>query len=562
MAYVLGINEFFHDTSAALVQAGKPLAIIEEERLTRVRHAPGFALGGAAPYHAMDWCLESAGIGAEDVDCVAVSFDLSMLGSLGMLKDIICGNLRRTPFLNTLKQRFISKDPAMNFITGLTWGYATRRRRFLRSLRERFKRVVFVDHHLSHAASAFRLSGFESANIIVIDGMGDRGPTSLYFGDGDGIHVVEQYPPLESLGVLYRTITLILGFSFFHAGKTMGLAAYGEPDPELAKMLEITDGGYHVNWKVVKALGKKHARFGGDLLEVHKNLAATLQDRLEEAALALSKKLYERTGSRNLCMAGGVALNCNMNARLLGSEWVDDIFIQPGAMDMGCALGAALEANAQLESFHNERLESAYAGPEYADDEIKAALESAGVPYSDVGTTMPEVAADLLAKGKAIGWFQGRSEFGPRALGNRSILADPRSTEVRDRINVIKSREAWRPLAPAVLAEKAAEWFVSPAPSPFMTLTFSFRPEVRDKVAGVTHVDGSARVQTVRSDVNPQFHRLIQCFEERTGVPMVLNTSFNAQGDPIACAPADAIATFHKLPLDTLCIGRYLCVKD
>jgi carbamoyltransferase len=554
---VLGLNEFFHDTAAALVVDGRIAALVEQERLDRRKHAAGFALMGGPPTEAIEWCLAEAGLEHRDVDVIAVSFDADGPRALRILGDLVRGNRRHASVRGTLRNRFSLHDPALDFVGGLTWG-VRRRRRYLQALADRCgARLVTVNHHLAHAASAFYPSGFDDAAVVVLDGMGDVSPTTVWEGRGDQLRLGSMVQdPHESLGILYRTISLALGFSFMDAGKTMGLAAHGEPREPFLSMLRPAGRGYRIDWDVVRAIGEQHLGHRGELTDVHRDVAASLQHQLERVGVALARGAMELTGSRRICLAGGVALNCNMNSRILLEAGVDELYVQPGAMDMGCALGAALVA-AQRSGDEPSREFSVYSGPGVDDGEVEAALKRHGLRYEKVEDPAA-AAADMLARRHIVGWVQGPMEFGPRALGSRSIVANPDRLATRDRVNQLKKREAWRPLAPAVLEERLQEWMPRAVRSPYMTLTFDFLPEQARRVPAVVHEDGSARVQSVCAEDHPEYHALIARFEERTGLPVILNTSFNRRGEPIVCTPADAVDSFLGLGLDALVAGSFV----
>lgn len=561
---ILGLNEFFHDTAAAVVVEGRLAALVEQERLDRRKHAPGFALGGPPPWEAIEWCLAESGLAWTDVDRIALSFDADTLRALGILASVVRGNLERTPLRNTLHHRMRLQDPALRFLDGLTVGMA-RRRRFLRRLSRRCRApVTVVDHHRAHAASAFFPSGFSRAAVLVLDGMGDATPTSIWIGregsdqGGSGPRARLDLRWLEprshqSLGILYRTLSLALGFSFMDAGKTMGLAAYGRPRRPYTHVLRPTEQGYHIDWPLVRRLVGGLARTSGELRQVHRDLAASLQDRLEATGEALAQRALALARTDRICLAGGVALNCNMNSRIRALPQVNGLFVQPGAMDMGGALGAALWESVRA-GHAVDRSFSVYTGPGGSEARIDAALRNRGCRVETVSDPAVE-AAERLARGQVVAWFQGRMEFGPRALGARSILAHPGTEAMRDRVNRIKQREPWRPLAPSIRASRMGDWFSTWGPSPHMTLTFPFRPEVRERVAGVIHVDGTARVQSVSEADHPLFHRLLCAFEDRTGLPLVLNTSFNRRGEPIVCTPEQALDTFLAGGADALVMG-------
>jgi len=561
--YVLGVNEAFHDSSCALLCDGELVCAIEEERLDRIKHTPGLCWGGRPPYLSIDWCLEHARIKPEQIDCVAFSVDMTGYLALEQLIKSIVFSYKKMSLKNIRRLRFAKRDLNAGFIKGLTLGYFVVRPRFLKQMRRRFANARFFDikHHLAHAASAFRLSGFEKANIIVIDGLGERYSTSLYLGEGNLIsEPIKQYTYTQSLGAAYKNVTFLLGFGYFQEGKTMGLSSYGEFDPRFAEIIGVNDGSYSVNLSAIKALGR-FARYDGGLLKVHKDIAMTLQTQLERAAVQLARTLHQKSGYRNLCLAGGVALNCRMNAALLSLPFVDHIYVQPAAMDNGTALGAALEAYARMGYPSKTRMTHVFWGPEYTDDQIERAIKRVGLAYRRVDDICKET-AKLLVEQKVVGWFQGRMEIGPRALGARSILADPRRPEMKDRVNKIKRRELWRPLAPSILEERVSDWFESAYPSPFMNLTLRFKQEAKSKVPAVVHVDGSARLQTVNSNANPIYHRLIVEFERLTGIPILLNTSYNRKGEPIVCTPLEALKTFASSGMDCLAIGNFIVTRE
>lgn len=557
--YVLGVNECFHDNSSALVCDGELICSIEDERLDRIKHTAGICWGGKPPYGSIDWCLREAGLKPGQIDAVAYSVDMNAYLALEQLTKSVLFSYKKMSLKNIMKLRFGRRDLNAGFLQGLTYGYFIKRKQFLKEMRRRFPNARFFDvkHHLAHAASAFRLSGFDKANIIVVDGLGERYSTSLYVGEGNVIsEPIRQYTYTQSLGAMYKNITFYLGFGYFQEGKTMGLSSYGEFVEKYADIVNITDGTYEVDLNAIKALGK-HARYEGELQKVHKDIAMTLQTLLERVGVQLAKTLYERTGYRNVCLGGGVALNCCMNSAILNSPYVDHIYVQPAAMDNGTALGAALEGYARMGFNSKSQMTHVYWGPEYNDEEIEKAIKSLGFPYRRVDDICKEV-AQLLVDQKIVGWFQGKMEIGPRALGARSIVADPRDPDMKDKVNVVKSRELWRPLAPSVLEEKVSDWFKNPYPSPFMNLNLYFKEEVRGKVPSVVHVDGSARVQTVSKKTNPLYHRMISEFENLTGIPIVLNTSYNTRGEPIVCTPSEGLRTFEVTGMDCLAIGSFI----
>lgn len=555
MSVVLGLNEFFHDTAACVVVDGRVAALVEQERLDGRKHAPGFALMGPPPWAAIHWCLERAGLSLGQVDHIAVSFEADGLRALGMLAGLVTGNLRRSHPLDTLRNKLSLGDPATDFVRGLTQGMV-QRSAFLDELSQRCGAPVqVIDHHRAHAASAYWPSGFDHAAIVVLDGMSDSWPTTLWEGRRGVLRLIRPVAvPGNSLGVLYRTVSLALGFRFMDAGKTMGLAAYGEPRAPFLDMLRVHASGYRIDWALVRRLCRRHGRSEGELTQVHMDMAASVQHQLERAGAALARQALRLTGASHVCLAGGVALNCNMNARILALPGVEAIYVQPGAMDQGCALGAALALASKLgQQPPCERL-SVYTGDIPQGDDIARELVAAGLGHQRVDDPA-QAAAELLAEGKIIGWVQGPMEFGPRALGARSILASPDRMETRDRVNRLKGREAWRPLAPSVLEGQLADWFEQPSPSPHMTLTMRFVPSMAERVPAVVHHDGTARVQSVSATEHPGYHRLLSAFHRLTGLPMVLNTSFNRRGEPIVHTPRQALESFEALRIDALVMG-------
>ncbi len=559
MVYVLGINEVLHDTAVALLEENSVIALMEEERLTRVKQKPGFLLGGDGPTMSIDWCLRAHGLKDSDIDAVGVSFDVSFWQVLKMLSDTVWQSVLKTPLRLTLRNRFTEKDVGMELLSAAVPSYFFGRRRFLNELQRRFKRVFFFNHHLCHAASSFHVSGFDEAGVIVMDGLSEDTPTTLWHGRDSRMRLLRKYPPSQSLGKLYRTVSGILGFFNFEVGKTMGLSAYGEYDPRFEDMLEILDRDYRVHLLAVRKLARYARRKDEPIEQVHKNIAATLQKLLERAGCELAKAVHNETGCRKICLAGGVALNCPMNREILELPFVDDIFIQPGAMDMGSSLGAAVLALEKLGFDFEQEMRHCSYGNEFDNQSIEPALQ--GLAYRKLDDVV-SVAARALAQQSIVGWFQGRMEFGPRALGNRSVLANPADPGMRDRVNGVKTRAIWRPLAPSALEEDMPDWFEDPSASPFMTLNFTFKDGMGEKVPSVEHIDGSARVQTVAKDSPGRFRELILKFKQLTGIPMLLNTSFNEKGDPIVCYPKDAVKMFLNADMDFLCIGDFIAAKD
>ena len=525
MAAILGLNAYHGDAAAALVVDGRLVAAAEEERFSRVKHVAGF------PSLAAAWCLAEGGLSSPDA--VAV----------GCLEESV------------------PVDPRAELGFDCEWH--------------------FVEHHVAHLASAFFPSGFEDAAVLSADAFGDGVSTMLARGQGSSLEVLERVAFPHSLGVLYTAVTQWLGFPRYgDEGKVMGLAPYGTPrfTDELHRLVRPSGDLFELDleyfthhehpmelaWaegtpsvgrlfspKLEELLGPARAP-EAELTAHHEDVAASLQAVLEEHYLRLAQALWERTRLPRLSLAGGVALNAVANGRILRETPFRQVFVQPAASDSGTAVGAAL----QVAATHGFTMEHAYWGPQYTDEECAAALAAAGIESERLDEEeLCALVAERIDAGDIVGWFQGRMEFGPRALGDRSILADPRRHEIKDVLNArVKHREPFRPFAPSVLAERSAEWFEQDHPSPFMVLVYRTRADKRELIPGVNHVDDTGRLQTVRREMNPRYHRLIQEFERRTGVPMVLNTSFD-ENEPIVMTPADALETFKRTRIDLLVLG-------
>lgn len=536
---ILGLNTFFgymkdgpaHDPSAALIKDGRLVAAVEEERFAGIKHAHGMI-----PRGAINYCFKAGGISWGDIDVVA--FGWNPLHGLKM-------------FPHQLVQH---PDYYLHKPRSLFVGYYWLK---LHLLMERaFRRITgyrgeikFIDHHLAHACSAYYCSPFRKAKILTLDGGGEGNAGLLASGEGNKITRIEDITAQNSLGDLYNEFTLYLGFDHGEEGTTMALASCGKPSLELREFIKIGKDYFksvgRLEWR------RKLRLFDGYSRE---DIAASLQKKLEEAELALLNRLNEKVSSENLCIAGGVGLNCISNGKLLQHPSVSDIFIQPASGDSGVSLGAALHVLGKHIDF-----EHAYWGPEYSREEIEAVLKESKLEYEE--TSVDEV-AKLLSEGYIIGWFQGRMEWGPRALGNRSILADPRNAEMKDRINFwVKHRESFRPFAASLLEEAKEEYLMDAHSSPFMILGFYVQEEKRKEIPAVVHVDGTVRPQTVTKRANPKYYELIKSFEEITSVPVVLNTSFNNKGQPMIRDPRTALGTFASTGLDYLAIGDFLVRK-
>ncbi len=570
--YILGINAAFHDSSACIIKEGKLLAAAEEERFTHIKHGkrPIPFSAYELPFNAIDYCLKIAGIHLNDVDDIAYSFDPFIL-----LGDHVSDSqieLPLQPHLNPKAEEWNSEwDPLfLSFIVNapgqLADGYPHHlQKRFIGSKAD-VNKWHFVNHHIAHAASAFFPSPFEKAAVMVLDGRGEKVTSSYYLGDKNNLSLLSEVYMPNSLGLLYEAITTHLGF--LHSSdeyKVMALASYGKPVylDAFRSIINIKDEGKYcikqVNYE--ELLGKARIR-NEPFVEKHFDIAHSLQKVLEETAVKLSLWLHEKTQCDNLCMAGGVALNCVMNAVIRDNTPFKNIWVQPASGDAGTALGAALWVDSQKnkKGFQRFEMDHVYWGPEYEDEEIEQFLKWTKVPYKKL-TNIAEETAAILAEDKVIGWYQGRMEFGPRALGSRSILASPINASMQQRLNEIKDREDFRPVAPVVLEEDAGEWFENAVYSPFMLFVYNVKEGKADKIPAVRHVDNTARIQTVNEKQHPLYYNLLKEFKKLTGVPVLINTSFNTRGEPIVCTPRDAIECFWTSPFDALVINSFLLEK-
>jgi len=592
---ILGISAFYHDSAAALVVDGEIVAAAQEERFTRKKHDAGF------PRHALEFCLAKAGIGFDQVDLVAF-YDKPFLKFERLLETYLAFAPRgfasfRMAIPIWLREKLFLKSYLARELKQYSPNFDCERR------------LVFSEHHLSHAASAFFPSPFSSAAVLTLDGVGEWATSSFALGRDERLQVMKEIHFPHSLGLLYSAFTYYTGFKV-NSGeyKLMGLAPYGEPRFAgliLDKLVDLkADGSFRLDldyFNYCVGLTMTNSRFDAlfgqpprtpeqMLTPFHMDIAASIQQVTEEIMLRMTRSLARETGERNLCLAGGVALNCVANGKVLRDHQFENIWIQPAAGDAGGSVGAALCAY-HLYKDQPRRLNGgldgmrgAYLGPEFAQAEIEQRLRAAGAAFSvvdDAGVIAQ--AADALVAQKALGWFQGRMEFGPRALGARSILGDPRSPSMQKTLNLrVKYRESFRPFAPAVLREDVAEWFEHDRDSPYMLLVAGVRAERRrsmskeeDKLFGidklnvprsdipaVTHVDYSARVQTVHRETNPRFHALIEAFKQRTGCAVLVNTSFNVRGEPIVCTPEDAFRCFMGSEIETLVIGNCVLQKE
>jgi carbamoyltransferase len=568
---ILGLNAFHGDAAAALVIDGELVAAAEEERFNRVKHVAGFPALAAA------WCLRDAGVDPAALDHVAIGRDPR--ANLGAKVRQTARRLRNPRYV---VERLRNMQRVGNVRDDLARALGV-------SGDELRAQLHNVEHHQAHAASAFFVSPFDEAAILTMDGFGDFASALLAHGHGNHFHVLDRVTFPHSLGIYYTALTQWLGFpKYGDEGKVMGLAPYGDPDVYREQMRELVrlDGLFELNldyfthhvegvdmsWaegspEVGRVFSKRlETVFGpprvprSELTKHHEDVAAALQAVLEEAYLALVRTAQRRTGSRNLCLAGGVALNAVANGRIRPETEFDEVYVQPAAGDSGIAVGAAYFVwNQVLGKPRGFVMDHAYTGPEYSDEDNARALRDAGldaVRYED--DELFPLVAERIAAGDVVGWFQGRMEFGPRALGNRSIVTDPRRHDMKDILNArIKHREPFRPFAPSVLAGKAGEWYEQDYTSPFMILVYKTRPERRGEIPAVNHIDDTGRLQTVEERVAPRYYRLISEFERQTGVPIVLNTSFN-ENEPIVMTPQEAVDTFLKTKMDVLVLGNYV----
>jgi carbamoyltransferase len=593
---ILGLSAYYHDSAAALVVDGRIEYAAQEERFTRIKHDPGF------PREAIRSCLAVTGIRPAEIDLVAfydkpfLKFERLLETSLAFAPRGFASFQRAFPVW--LKEKFFLRSLLVKELKAVAdsveWG----------------PKLLFSEHHLSHAASAFFPSPFERAAVLTIDGVGEWTTTSLALGDSNRLEVVREIHFPHSLGLLYSAFTYYTGFKV-NSGeyKVMGLAPYGEPkylDLIKQKLIDIKDdGSFRLNLDyfdyctgVTMTNARFDALFGAPprkpeapLTQREMDLAASVQAVTEEVVLKLARSVARETGQKNLCLAGGVALNCVANGKLQQQGWFERLWLQPAAGDAGGAVGAALVA-AHLYKGQARTLDGAadgmrgsYLGPDYGQADIEKRLHAAGAVFESVGDdALIERAAGALAEGKALGWHQGRMEFGPRALGGRSILGDARSPTMQALLNLkVKYRESFRPFAPSVLREDVAEWFDLDDDSPYMMLVADVAAKhripmtdaqhklfgidrlnvPRSSIPAVTHVDYSARIQTVHRDTNPRYHALISRFKALTGCPLIVNTSFNVRGEPIVCTPEDAFRCFMGTEIESLAVGNcYLRKED
>ena len=593
--YILGISAFYHDSAACLIKDGEIIAAAQEERFTRKKHDSDF------PYHAIKFCIQYANIDYEEVDKVVfyekpfMKFERLIETYLAFAPKGFTSFAKAIPIW--IKEKLFQKSVIVKKLEA-TLGEKVNWR----------ERLLFSEHHLSHAASAFYPSPFENAAVLTLDAVGEWTTTSIAVGKNKDLKIIKEIHFPHSIGLLYSAFTYYTGFKV-NSGeyKVMGLAPYGEPryaNLIREKLINIEDDGsfqmdmsYFDYATGLTMTNKKFDElFGGpprlpesEISQREMDLAASIQKVTEDIVVQIAKGISKETGERNLCLAGGVALNCVANGVLLREKIFDNIWIQPAAGDAGGALGAALSVwylhcnNNRDIPLQRDSMKGSYLGPEFTDKEIEYELKKNGAVYTKLlETDLIEKVASAIAEEKAVGWMQGRMEFGPRALGGRSIIADPRSSIMQKQLNLkVKYRESFRPFAPSILREDVKNWFEHDTDSPYMLLVANVQKDKcismsaeekakfgieklnisRSSIPAITHVDYSARIQTVHLDTNPLYHALISKFKEKTGCPLIVNTSFNIRGEPIICNPSDAFKCFMGTELDILAIGNFFLIK-
>lgn len=573
--YILGINAYHASASACLIKDGQLIAAAEEERFRRLKYCAGF------PVHAIRYCLQKGAIRGSDLDHVGISRD----PSAHLYKKLLFA-LRKRPSFDLVKERLAN----MGEVKDLRNDFCNATEEDVSAIRADFHNV---EHHRAHMASAFFVSPFEESAILSIDGFGDFVSTMLGSGLGTKVDSLQTTNYPHSLGIFFTGVTQWLGFTKFgDEGKVQGLAAYGEPVylDELRKVLRLNSGGqfeldldYFIHWaegvsmtwNEAPELGTVFSRkfiekFGAprdpkaEITPIYANMAASVQAMLEEAEFHILRHLQRIVKSRNLCLAGGVALNSTFNGKILPQTEYENIYIQPAAHDAGTALGAAYYIYHQLLGKPRcFQMTSSYTGPSFVNGTLERVLKQYNLAYRvcDEGE-LPRAGAKLVADGNVVGWFQGSMEWGPRALGNRSIIADPRRADMKDILNArIKHREKFRPFAPSILIESVGDYFDQTYPDPFMLKVYNVLEEKRNEIPAVTHLDGTGRLQTVDREANPLYWDLIREFGNLTGTPVILNTSFN-ENEPIVCRPEEAVECFMRTKMDALVLGNYIVRKD
>ena len=594
MTFVLGISAFYHDSAAAILKDGKIIGAAQEERFTRKKHDACY------PKNSINYVLKEAGLKLSEVDHI-VFYEKPFLKFERLLETYVGFSPRGFRSFSMSMPLWLSEK-------------LFQKKLLFEALKEQdnnfndIKKINFSEHHLSHAASAFFSSPYDEAIILTLDGVGEWATTTVSLGKNNKINILKEIHFPHSLGLLYSAFTYFLGFKV-NSGeyKVMGLAPYGEPrfkDIILDNLIDVKkDGSFRLNMnyfnyavgltmtnnKFAKLFNMERREPENKLLQIHMDIAASIQAVTEEIVLKITRFLYNEYKIENLCMAGGVALNCVANSKILKDGLFKNIWIQPASGDAGGALGAAQaffyqELNNKREILKTDSMKGSYLGPQFTDDEVESELKNCGANYKKLNLDqIIKDTAKALSEEKAVGWFQGRMEFGPRSLGNRSIIADPRSEKMQKNLNLkVKFRESFRPFAPAVLFEKVSEWFEINSESPYMLLVADVKKTKqlqmtneqkdlfgihklnvkRSSIPSVTHVDYSARIQTVHKETNPTFHKLIEEFEKITKYPVLVNTSFNVRGEPIVCSVTDAFNCFMGTDLDVLVCNKFILYKE
>lgn len=558
---ILGVSCFYHDSAACLIKDGKIIAAASEERFNRSKNSPDF------PIQAINFCLQKGSLTAYDINYLGF-YEKPFL----KFSRVILSHLRSFPFsarnfLDTMPH-WLQDRLIMPLIFNQELGYQGK--------------TLFIKHHLAHAASSFLVSPFEEAAILTADGVGEWATTAYGFGRRNNIKILREIDFPDSLGLLYTAVTTYLGFEALEGeGKVMGLAGYGKPvyldkfrqivkvHPDASFSIDQRFFGFNqglrmYNKRFIKLFGEERTR-GGEIEERHCDIAASLQKFTEDILIGMARRIYDEFKIDKLCLAGGLSLNCVANARILEDTPFKEIFIQPAAGDSGGALGvAAYIYNSMLGNPRNSQMDHAYLGPDFSTEDIRRILINRKIKFKEFDDAgLCRYVAARISEEKIVGWFQARMEFGPRALGNRSILAHPGSPMMKDLLNSrVKKRESFRPYAPAVLEEKAGDFFQAKQFSPFMLLAVKVREEKKAAIPAITHVDGSARLQVVNKKTNPKFWLLIKEFENLTGIPVIINTSFNLRGEPIACSPEDAINSFQNSQMDCLVLENLVIERN
>jgi len=537
---ILGITHPISSTNAAvLIRDGKIISAVEEERFVRIKQAPRMF-----PFNAIEWCINNAKINHNDVDIIAIGWD---------------GFHNKEEIFNQFNEN--QEDERNLFLECISL-----EKDFLKYLKKRFvhSKIRFVRHHIAHAASACYLSGFDKSLFLTLDARGEYESGILGIYDHGNFEILRRLSRYESLGNLYSQFTSAIGFrGHFDEGKTMGLAPYGKPIESMKELVHFSKNGKIViDHQMISNLENKYSFSQSDpTKDERKNLAATVQYILEKTAVKLVEQLTKISHISKICLAGGTALNIDMNSKILAVDGINEIFIQPASSDAGTALGAALFINHQFSNEKINPMRHAYFGPKIHGDILKKYLDDACISYNELSHVPSEI-AKLLADNKIIAWVQGRAEFGPRALGARSLLANPTNSKMWLKVNQVKGREYWRPLAPSVIEEDSSKYFEGVNDSPFMLLSSKIKEDKKRLIPAVSHVDQTARPQTVSKNTNLVYWELLQEFKKLQGVPVLINTSLNLRGDPIVNTIQDCLKTFYSSNIDYLCIDNYLISKD